>query len=448
MKRLSRRALLRGAGGVALGLPFLDAMVRPGRSFAQPGTVPRRVVFWFTSCGPRPETWWPTGGERDFTLASSMAPLAPFRDQLIVLDGVSMKTAIHNSGGRNGHDIGTGHCMVARPIQPGPMGFGEFGHAWDGSAGGISIDQHIAASIATGENAAPYDSLEFGVHATGIRQAVPSRISYRAAFEPVIPMNSPAAAFDRVFAPLAEGEDARARRRRRRDLVLGAVRSDLGRLRPRLGTEDRTRLDAHIASVGEIAGRLDGFDGSSCEAPARGDVEDYVGVGELQIDMLVAALKCDLTRVASIQWRNGQSGTRHDWLGHRDAHHSLSHRGASDEEARQQISEIDRWHCEQFARLLAGLQAFEVGDGTTLLDATTVVWVNEQEQGIGNVHRFARMPYVLAGSGGGAFRTGRFVDAGDRGHGDLFVSLMNMMGVPGTTFGDPDHCTGPIDALG
>ena len=137
MSPLSRRALLRGAGGVALGLPFLEAMLRRGRTHAQPGTIPRKVVFFFTANGVVPDTWWPTGGERDFVLNRAHEPLQAFREKLIIVDGVRMQTAIDRSGGNNGHDVGTAHCLTCRPVQQGPSGVGEFGHLWDGSAAGF-----------------------------------------------------------------------------------------------------------------------------------------------------------------------------------------------------------------------------------------------------------------------------------------------------------------------
>ncbi|HEY8378755.1 MAG TPA: hypothetical protein VIK91_19820 [Nannocystis sp.] len=50
-------------------------------------------------------------------------------------------------------------------------------------------------------------------------------------------------------------------------------------------------------------------------------------------------------------------------------------------------------------------------------------------------------------TGGGYFKTGRHVDLPGRSHNDLLLSLMHAMGVPGATFGDPAHCTGPISEL-
>lgn len=447
-KKLSRRTLLRGAGGAALGLPFLEAMLGPNRTVAQPTEIPRRVVFFFTACGPDPDHWWPSGSGSSFTLARNMAPLEPFRDKLIILDDVSMTTAIENGGGSNGHDKGTAHCLVARRMVQGPMGVGEFGHLWDGSAGGISIDQHIGDFVGAAPDSPLFNSLEFGVRAEGIGQALPSRISYRDRFMPVTPLHTPGAAFDRIFLPLTGDVEEQRRLQRRRELVLGAVQSDLSRLRSNLGAADRIRVDAHIDSIADITSRLGDLSGAVCDVPTRADASEFPMRGQLQLDMMAEAFKCDLARVASIQWSTGQSGIRHSWLGHMDGHHALSHRGISDATAKRQIGEIDHWYAEQFAHLLQRLEDVEVGDGNTLLDYTTVVWVNEQEQGIGNIHRFRRMPYVLAGGGGGFFNTGRYVQLpSTRPHGDLFVSLMHMMGMSDMTFGDPDYSTGPITEL-
>jgi Protein of unknown function (DUF1552) len=444
-KPLSRRTFLRGAGSAAVGLPFLSAMLRPGRSVAAPGDIPRRVVFFFTSCGVVPDAWWPTGGETDFTLPSSLAPLAPHRAKLLIPDNIRMGTAIERRGdGGNGHDVGTGHCLTARPIVAGPSGVGDFGHLYDGSAGGISIDQHIANTLGA---STPYRNLEFGVGAEGIAQALPSRISYRAPFQPVAPMNRPTVAFDRVFAPRTGDAEQIRRTSLRRRRVLDAVKGEIGRLRPRLDGEDRRRFDQHTAAIADIEDRLTSPSGA-CEIGSRPSDGSYDVIGALQIDLLVRALACDLTRVASIQWSTGQSGVRHSWLGHQDYHHSLSHRGISETDAKNQVAEIDRWQAEQFARLVAGLDAIEAGDGKTLLDYTAVVWVNEQMQSIGNVHDWRRMPFVVAGSCGGYFRTGRYVALPQtRNHGDLYVSVLRAMGMPDETFGDPDFSSGPISEL-
>ena len=68
--RISRRSVLRGAGGVAIGLPFLEAMLLPGaepRGRNHPACVSsssiRRAARCSTSGGPpapRPLSRWAT----------------------------------------------------------------------------------------------------------------------------------------------------------------------------------------------------------------------------------------------------------------------------------------------------------------------------------------------------------------------------------------------------
>jgi hypothetical protein len=55
---------------------------------------------------------------------------------------------------------------------------------------------------------------------------------------------------------------------------------------------------------------------------------------------------------------------------------------------------------------------------------------------------------VLAGAGGGHFRTGRAMSFADQPHNNLLLSLVHAFGLESeTSFGAPEHCTGPLDAL-
>jgi hypothetical protein len=80
-----------------------------------------------------------------------------------------------------------------------------------------------------------------------------------------------------------------------------------------------------------------------------------------------------------------------------------------------------------------------------MFDNSVIVWVNEIA--VGNNHSFSNMPFVLAGRAGGRLRTGRMIDTGGRTHAELFVSIMNALGLPDTMFGDARFCRGPIPGL-
>src|SRR5260370_14757646 len=86
LKPLSRRTLIRGAGGVAIGLPFLEAM-RPRYAWAA-GPNPKRFIAWYSANGQMPAYWYPTGTLSNFTLNTAHKPLEPYKSKLIVFNGV------------------------------------------------------------------------------------------------------------------------------------------------------------------------------------------------------------------------------------------------------------------------------------------------------------------------------------------------------------------------
>jgi hypothetical protein len=166
------------------------------------------------------------------------------------------------------------------------------------------------------------------------------------------------------------------------------------------------------------------------------------------MDVVTAALACDLTRVVVLQWSGGGSNTVHSWAGVGSGHHDIAHNvgGVNADEATRRgwLIKIEHWFAQQYAYLLGKLAAIPDGGGS-LLDASAVLWFHEQSHG--GRHDRKDMPYVLAGSCGGFFRTGRFVRWNGAHHNNLLVSLANAMDVPITTFGDPEFCTGALPEL-
>ena len=108
---LSRRAALTGFGGLA-ALPLLDAMF-PGQARAAGGAYPLRFVVFFSSCGTIAANWAPTGGERDFQLSPILAPLEPFRDDIIVIQGVDQQ----GGSAGVGHQAGMGGMLTGNGLK-------------------------------------------------------------------------------------------------------------------------------------------------------------------------------------------------------------------------------------------------------------------------------------------------------------------------------------------
>jgi len=83
-----------------------------------------------------------------------------------------------------------------------------------------------------------------------------------------------------------------------------------------------------------------------------------------------------------------------------------------------------------------------------VLDNTVILYCNELAKG--NTHSRVDAGYVLAGQGGGALETGRFLrfDPSQQvAHNGLLVSLLNAFGVADTQFGKPEWSNGPLSGL-
>jgi len=440
---LSRRTILRGAGGAAIGLPWLEAMT-PRTARAATGPV-KRLVVMFSANGTIPAAWAPTPGasETDFTLSPILAPLAPHQADIVVVGGLEQK-----GGGGDAHQIGMGGMLTGQLLNAGP--FAGVGAPPAGWPMGASVDQRVAEGLAVPTK---LRSLELGVQVGSADNW--GRMIYRAANQPLPPDDDPASVYGRVFADLHTDPAVLARLRKRRQSILDGVGAQFTRISGRLGAADRARLDAHLTAVQEIESRLTTdlvVSNPSCHDPTIASVaatanDSFPAVGALQMDLLVMALACDITRVASLQWSRSVSQTRFSWLNITEGHHDLSHRPDDDAGAVDKLTRINTWYAQQLAGLIARLKATPDGAGGTLFDGTLILWCNELAKG--NTHGHIGAPYVLAGSAGGALRTGRYLAYDGQGvpHNNLLVSILNAMGVPDRTFGKPDWCTGPLTGL-
>ncbi|HEY0712516.1 MAG TPA: DUF1552 domain-containing protein [Polyangia bacterium] len=456
-----RRQFLRGGLMTAAAIPLLEAE----RVWGQPGTTaPRRLVVFYTPNGTIGPEWRAKGTETNFTFGRILKPLDPFKSKVIALGGIHM--ALADAGFGSHHTRGIGGLLTGRPILSGT--FRSAGPPTAGWAAGISLDQHIAKSL---NPPTPFKTLELGVQV--IDAEVRGRISYLGPNQPVPPLESPYDAHDRVFAgvgrpapvPTGNTPNPMDKLRARRKTVLDLVGEELSAVRTRVGRDDRMKLDAHLQSVQDIGRRLlpgapvggnnTGGMAAACTLPtagARMDVRapaNMPAVGQLQMDVAAAALACDLTRVVTLQWTHAESNQTFPWLGINDFHHVISHAGDGDTAAQEKLTKINVWYAEQLAYLLGKLASYQEGD-RTLLDNTVVMWCIEV--GKGNNHAHRDLPFLLAGSCGGRFRTGRFLDfqangAAGRPHNDLLIALTQAMGTQDTTFGDPAHVMGALPGL-
>ena len=519
-RQLSRRTMLKGALGVGVALPWLEIMMPKGIRAQAAAPAPKRFGLFFSPCGTIPENWRSiaTGttaaipsGTTDFTLSPILEPLAPFQNDIVVLRGVNMESANAPKYGpmANVHDQGMTHMLTGIGLEKGPAGAGRANHFLDGSAGGPSIDQHIAAAIG-GNTLLP--SLELGVESTDtFLEVLVTRMcygpvdpndSYGRAI-PVPPVDDPIQAYTRLFGTAQTGTDQQILQSlKNKQSVLDYVSSDYMDLKGKLGADDGAKLDQHLSNIRDIESRLvkliaypalnscPGVASITPVSPARQKclrdqdlrtpaelamqtpnfcVTNFREIGALQMDIMVLALTCDLTRVASLQWSTAESTVIHEWLpleytGTRE-HHMMTHNESVSVSAmaakvdqatatiiRSDLTKIHNWYAQQFATMLGKLKSVQEGE-KTLLDNMLMFWTNEL--GVGGTHSYLNVPYVLAGSCGGQLPTGRYIDyIGDatpaygtgQAHNKMFVTFMKLLGLDENTFGIPDFA-GPLPGL-
>ena len=441
-RHISRRTMLRGAGGVALGLPLLEIM----DAKAGGGGDPTRLVIFFTNNGTYHPNWTPTGNETNFTLGPILQPLAPFQDRLNILSGIDQESSYHGPGSGDPHMPGMAHLLSGTEMID--IGPGQY----DKRGGGITVDQYIADTLAPPTK---FPSLQFGVQAGEYASNPWNTLIYAGPNDPVPAENDPVAMFDRLFGDLGEDQSALALLRAKRHSVLDAVKEDIDELQGMLGSSDQQKLEQHLDSIRDVETLIDSSTdlGGNCSIPdAPGglgsnlyDFDLAPALFRAQVELLVMALACDMTRVASLQFRAALGGTMtFTFLGHTEEWHEISHKGDGDQNGNTQKTEINTWFAEQFAYMLQLMDAV-TETGGTLLDNTVVFWCNELSRG--NAHNRRDMPFLLAGSAGGYFPTGRWLQYGGAMHNDLLVSLANAMGVNTNTFGNPAYCTGPLSGL-
>jgi hypothetical protein len=454
--RLTRRALLRGAGGAALALPLLESLGCSGPTRAPAAerrdalTFPRRIVFVYMPNGNLdvPATM-SFGG-------TQLEALQPFAAKMVLIRGLDLLA--NDVGPGEPHQQGMA-VLTGRQLNTGTQVGGDGSLA--GWASGISLDQHLGNTIGGGTR---FKALNLGVQSTQYGGTeVRTVLSYAGNDQPVANETSPWALYNRVFASLGADPLGLQRQLERRHAAMAFARDRFARVLPRLSRADQLKLEQHLDAVRDVETRLDvpgASIGGSCARPTLPspvpltDPESYPALSRLMIDQTAMALACDLTRVVTLQFSASTNNRPYPWLSYdagsgpqpiTDDEHLLGHQPDTDTVAWGKIDVIRRWYMGELAYLLGKLDAVPEGAGT-LLDNTVVVWLSEIARG--NSHSHKNVPFMLAGSCGGAIATNRVLEvAGETPHNNLLVSLMNAMGVAGSTFGDPAFCTGPLTGL-
>jgi hypothetical protein len=436
--RLTRRKLLERLGIGSAALPFLGNL--PSLAAASAGPK-RRLVIVFSPDGTVRPNFWPEqeGSFAGRDLPRILQPLAPFQDRLLTLKGIHNKIR----GDGDNHMRGIGCLLTGIELLPGNVQGGADTPA--GWASGRSIDQEIKTFLQSRpETATRFGSLEFGVLVPNHADTW-TRMVYAGPNKPIAPIDDPYQMFHKLYG--------RSRDRESMQSILDELQTDLATLSAALPAEDRRILEEHTALVRgfeqELATRREEL-AHAVPVLEEGilDQNDHMPrVSRMQIELVVASLAADFTRVATLQYTNSVGQPHMKWLGIDEGQHSLSHEPNTNAEAQEKLTKINAWYAGEVAWLAQRLaETPEPGGDGSLLDHTTILWTNEL--GEGNSHSHEDIPWVLVGGGLG-FKTGRTVTFPGVSHNRLLVTLARAMGHESLTrFGNPDYCgDGPLAGL-
>ena len=254
------------------------------------------------------------------------------------------------------------------------------------------------------------------------------------------------ALFDRLFGVefRAPGDDPVIDPKLRlRRSVLDAVMASSDRLSQRLGAADRSRLDEHFTAVRELEQRIARLEESppdlaACMRPEPPklvpDIEgraDLEGRAEVVSDLMAMALACDQTRVFSYWHTDPFSDALYP--GTTAGHHQLTHDEPGDQ---PMVNSIVLSVMTSFAYFIDALQAIEEGDGR-LIDNCALVGTSDVSYG--RTHQIDEYPIILAGSAGGALRTGLHYRSATKENASLVpFTLLKAFGVNVASFGDAE----------
>jgi hypothetical protein len=314
----------------------------------------------------------------------------------------------------------------------------------------VSVDQIAARRL---EGKTRFASLELGCEEgvqggscdNGYSCAYSNSISWRTPGAPNPAEIRPRAVFDRLFAAQDTEREARYQKS-----ILDVVTGDAKRLSSTLGGADKRKLDEYLGSVRDVEKRIESAERSGArvkpgmEAPPSSIPTEFSEHARIMFDLMVLAFRTDATRVATVLLALEQSPRAYPEIGIPEAHHGLTHH-QGDKEKIEKVTKINCFHTKQLAYLLEKLKATPDGDGT-LLDHMMLTYGSGFSDG--NAHDHANLPVVLAGKACGRVRPGRFVQyPKETPMANLFVAMMDRMGVPVESLGDSNGELGYLSDL-
>jgi Protein of unknown function (DUF1552) len=425
--RYSRRALLK-ALGLGMGiLPLLDS--EP--VVADAAGVAKRFISVTWTNGIVPKDFYPAAGPLTAPLPAILSPLEPWKSKVLAMrgpgtgvatGGIDLQVMVDLQLRYNGHL--SYPALLTGSYERSPVG-----------PTTPSIDILISDALKLQGFAAPQLNL-------GCRPGN-SSTSWKAGGIKNQDLTNPYSLYTQLFAGPSNPDPLLARRKS----VLDYCIDDLTRFEARLGSEDKLKIEAHLASLRAIENQLAASGCQPPEIPPTGvnfnDNANYPLQVKLMMDLIAAAVKCDLARAITLDLIDDGGGLSltFPWLGIPSPNYeAIAHLGAA---GYAQKTQIDTWFYSQVASLVAQLAASPEG-GSTALDNSVILVSNDMNEG--SAEEVTSIPYLIIGSAGGFFKQGTCVQFAENvPNNQLLTSVCHAMGLPVTSVGTT--YLGDIDTL-
>src|SRR3954451_6574730 len=450
--QMNRRTVLRGAGGLMLGLPLLETFL-PRAASAQTTARSPFVLIVVSDNGvvqagvslnvsAEPERFWPmaTGTLTKASMTTDKATrstgeLADYADKLLIVKGINLP---YSSNGFS-HSAADAQILTAAKITSGST---------NSKAMGISVD----TAIAKAKNPAGRDPLVmhagmFSPGGTGFD--IPGYVSYVTPQQPRVYIDSPYKAYQAIIGAVGNGSTATsaealaqmqraARSKSINDILRPQIQALLARTD--LSTSDHARLDQHLTAIRDIEVKISttttytvpDADIATMKTmdPKPYDQTTRDAAVKLFMELMAFSAAADYSRVAVLKIGDRIDDHVYTYNGQSAKFHDVSHRQVANSVDFHQY--IDRMMLNYYKYLLDTVSAYNTPTGS-LLDQGVTIYCNQCATG---AHSFSNIPWIQAGTANGFFKQGQFVVVGsgqqpggtqDGKGGDASVSGVNKM---------------------
>ncbi|MFK7768160.1 MAG: DUF1552 domain-containing protein [Mariniblastus sp.] len=437
-KFISRRTLLRGAGA-AIALPLLDSMVPAMTAMANTAASAeslRRIGYIYVPMGYNPAEWTPKTDSLD-KLPSSLSPLEKVKSQVSVITNMDLQNAYPGSHATSN----SAFLSAARAKRTESTDY----------YNGTTVDQIAAKKI--GQNT-QLPSLELSMDLlstvgqcdNGYACVYQNNLSWASPTQPLPSEAHPRIVFETLFGQGGTLKQRQAALKKRASL-LDSVTQEVKRLKLKVGSSDRNKIDGYLQNIREVERRIGLAETTAKENPLP-DLDRPVGVpaayadhAKLMFDLQLLAFQGDITRVVSFQLAREASTRTYPEIGVPEPHHPVTHHG-KDPEKLKKVAKINQFHVSLFADFLEKMKATPEGNGS-LLDHS--LYMYGSGMGDPDAHDHSNLPIVVAGGAAGNMKGNRHIRYKEPTPlSNLHLTLLNKVGVPLETFSDS---TGTVEDL-